>query len=102
MTSDNGRNRKIVLGDPVPWFSAPLITDGSFHLQVAAGRWIVLSFLGSPDNTRAQPAHAAILGDARLFDQDRIVFDGVLTAPPGDPTPYFSLCTPAISLIADY
>ena len=39
--ADAGR---IVLGDPVPWFSAPLIADGAFNLSVAAGRWIVLSF----------------------------------------------------------
>ena len=42
--SDN----RIVLGDPVPWFSAPLVTGGSFDLHVSAGRWVVLSFLGSP------------------------------------------------------
>ena len=43
---------EIVLGDPVPWFAAPLIGDGAFNLSVAAGRWIVLSFLGSPANPR--------------------------------------------------
>ena len=31
---------EIVLGDPVPWFAAPLIGDGAFNLSVAAGRWI--------------------------------------------------------------
>jgi predicted 2-oxoglutarate/Fe(II)-dependent dioxygenase YbiX len=95
-------NGGIALGDPVPWFDAPLITDGAFHLQVAAGRWIVLSFLGSPENPRAQAELAALLADARLFDEDRIMFYGVLTAPPSDPTPYVSRCTPAISFIADY
>ena len=44
----------IVLGDPVPWFAAPLIGDGAFNLSVAAGRWIVLSFLGSPANPQAE------------------------------------------------
>jgi predicted 2-oxoglutarate/Fe(II)-dependent dioxygenase YbiX/peroxiredoxin len=95
-------NGGIGLGDPVPWFDAPLLTNGSFHLQVAAGRWIVLSFLGSPENPRAQAELAALLGDARLFDEDRIMFYGVLTAPPGDPTPYVSRSTPAISFLADY
>ncbi len=95
-------NGGIALGDPVPWFDAPLITNGSFHLQVAAGRWIVLSFLGSPENPRAQAELAELLADTRLFDEDRIVFYGVLTAPPGDPTPYVSLSTPAISFLADY
>ena len=47
-----GGNR-IVLGDPVPWFSAPVVTGGSFDLHVSAGRWVVLSFMGSPANPRA-------------------------------------------------
>jgi predicted 2-oxoglutarate/Fe(II)-dependent dioxygenase YbiX len=102
MTSDNGRNHKIVLGDPVPWFGAPLITDGSFSLQVAAGRWIVLSFLGSPQNHRQQTELAELLRDSQVFDPDRLVFYGVLTAPPSDLALYRSLCTPAVSFIADY
>ena len=49
----NAAGKNIVLGDPVPWFGAPLIGDGAFNLQVAAGRWIVLSFLGSPNDPKA-------------------------------------------------
>jgi predicted 2-oxoglutarate/Fe(II)-dependent dioxygenase YbiX len=102
MASTNGQHRKIVLGDPVPWFEAPLIADGSFSLQVAAGRWIVLSFLGSPQNPHLQAELAELLRDSRLFDPDHLVFYGVLTAPPADPAPYSGLCTSAISFIADY
>ena len=43
----------MVLGDPVPWFSAPMITGGAFDLHVSAGRWVILSFLGAPGNPRA-------------------------------------------------
>jgi peroxiredoxin len=92
----------IVLGDPVPWFGAPLIADGAFNLQVAAGRWIVLSFLGSPSNPKAQQEVTELLGEAHLFHEDRIVFYGVLTAPPSDPSYYTGLSTSAISFIADY
>lgn len=92
----------IVLGDPVPWFTAPLVGEGSFTLQVAAGRWIALSFLGSPADARAQEELTALLQDARGFDQDRLVFYGVLTEPPADPAVYAKLSTSAISFIADY
>ena len=92
----------IILGDPVPWFSAPLIADGSFNLQVAAGRWIILAFLGSPANPRAGQELAELMREAQLFDPERIVFYGVLTAPPADPAPYHELCTAAVSFIADY
>ena len=92
----------IVLGDPVPWFAVPLIGDGAFNLQVAAGRWIALSFLGSPANPKVQEELAELLRDKQLFHEDRVVFYGVLTAPPGDLSYYTALNTKAISFIADY
>jgi peroxiredoxin len=99
--SEAGAGR-IVLGDPVPWFAAPLIADGSFNLSVAAGRWIVLSFLGSPADPRAERELAELLDVFHLFHEDRIVFYGVLTTPPDDPTPYLKLSTAAMAFLADY
>jgi hypothetical protein len=99
--ADSGKSA-IVLGDPVPWFGAPLLGDGAFSLQVAAGRWIVLSFLGSPANPKVKEELAQLLHDAQLFHEDRVVFYGVLTAPPADPSFYIGLNTFAISFIADY
>ena len=99
--ADSGKSA-IVLGDPVPWFSAPLLGDGAFNLQVAAGRWIVLSFLGSPANPKVKEELAQLLHDAQLFHEDRVVFYGVFTAPPADPSFYIGLSTFAISFIADY
>lgn len=102
MEADGPATDRIILGDPVPWFSAPLLGGGSFSLQVAAGRWIVLAFLGAPANPRVPDELAALLQDAHLFDDDRLVFYGVLTAPPADPAAYVKLATSAISFIADY
>jgi predicted 2-oxoglutarate/Fe(II)-dependent dioxygenase YbiX/peroxiredoxin len=102
MSQSTSGNSAITLGDPVPWFSAPLIGHGSFSLQVAAGRWVVLSFLGSPDNPKAKEELTKLIHDARLFHEDRIVFYGVFTAPPSDPSYYIALNTFAISFIADY
>ena len=92
----------ITLGDPVPWFGAPLVGEGSFNLQVAAGRWVVLSFLGSPANPKANDELNELLRDRQLFDADRTVFYGVFTAPPKDPTHYVALSTSSVSFIADY
>jgi predicted 2-oxoglutarate/Fe(II)-dependent dioxygenase YbiX/peroxiredoxin len=102
MSENTSGNSAITLGDPVPWFSAPLIGDGAFNLQVAAGRWVVLSFLGSPDDPKVKDELAKLIHDARLFHEDRIVFYGVFTAPPSDPSYYIALNTFAISFIADY
>jgi peroxiredoxin len=102
MTDNSGGNGAITLGDPVPWVSAPLLGDGAFNLQVAAGRWVVLSFLGSPENPKVKEELPQLLHDAKLFHEDRIVFYGVLTEPPRDPAYYVGLSTFAISFIADY
>src|ERR1700685_2530555 len=95
-------NSGIILGDPVPWFSAPLIAGGAFNLQVAAGRWIVLSFLGSSANPRQARGLAELLCETQLFEENRVVFYGALTAPPGDLGPYVNANASAISFIADY
>ena len=102
MAGNEAGNNAIVLGDPVPWFGLPLIGEGSFNLQVAAGRWIVLSFLGSPANARMKEELAALLCDTRQFDEDRLVFYGVLTAPPADCEHYRALGSAAIGFLADF
>ena len=79
-----------------------MIGSGSFNLSVAAGRWIVLSFLGAPANPRVEQELAQIFQSAQLFDEDRIVFYGIFSAPPDDPTPYLTRTTSAVSFLADY
>jgi predicted 2-oxoglutarate/Fe(II)-dependent dioxygenase YbiX/peroxiredoxin len=92
----------IVLGDPVPWFDAPLIGEGCFNLSVAAGRWIVLSFLGSPADPRVERELAELLREQHLFAEDRIVFYGILTAPPDDAAQFLKYSSAAVSFLADY
>jgi predicted 2-oxoglutarate/Fe(II)-dependent dioxygenase YbiX/peroxiredoxin len=72
----------MVLGDPVPWFSAPLITGGSFDLHVSAGRWVVLSFLGSPSNQRVMTEIAALVRESAGFSEDHAVVGCIFTSPP--------------------
>ena len=102
MPHSNAAKNHIALGDPVPWFSAPTVTGGHFNLQVAAGRWIVLSFLGSADDPRAKQELAGLLRDAHLFDEDRLVAHGVLTTPPSELAPLSDASGPAVSFLADY
>jgi predicted 2-oxoglutarate/Fe(II)-dependent dioxygenase YbiX/peroxiredoxin len=102
MAGNEAGNNAIVLGDPVPWFGLPLIGEGSFNLQVAAGRWIVLSFLGSPADPRVKQELAALLGGAQQFEEDRLVFYGVLSSQPEEPEYYRALGTAAIGFTADY
>jgi predicted 2-oxoglutarate/Fe(II)-dependent dioxygenase YbiX/peroxiredoxin len=93
---------KLILGDPVPWFSARTLDGGVFDLHVAAGRWIVLCFLTSPADPRARYELSELLNEAHRFDGDRLVFYGVLAAPPADAAPYVNISQRALSFLADY
>jgi len=93
---------KLILGDPVPWFSARTLADAPFDLHVAAGRWIVLSFLGSPADPRTHHELGELLTEAHRFEEDRLVFHGVLSAEPGDPSPFVNCSSRALSFLADY
>ena len=64
MTDTISASGRITLGDHAPWFGASLVTGGQFDLHVSAGRWVALSFLGSPANPRANEELAALLRDA--------------------------------------
>jgi predicted 2-oxoglutarate/Fe(II)-dependent dioxygenase YbiX/peroxiredoxin len=93
---------QMTLGDPVPWFSAPTVTGGSFHLQVAAGRWIVLCFPGAAANNDTQQKLAALFRDTALFDDDRLIANVVLTKPIEAPTALAAINHPAFAVLADY
>jgi len=93
---------RLNLGDPVPWFSARTLAGGPFDLHVAAGRWIVLSFLGDPADARGERELAELLGLAPLFDPDRMVCYAVLAKPPADPARYADPGTNAFAALADY
>src|SRR6202008_3618666 len=89
----------IALGDPVPWFSASLITGGKMDLHVFAGRWVVLCFMGAATNPRVDQELSELLRYSQLFDEDRLIVRVVFTAPPQDAAKYAAMSTPALSFI---
>jgi predicted 2-oxoglutarate/Fe(II)-dependent dioxygenase YbiX len=96
-----GGNR-VVLGDPVPWFSAPIVTGGSFDLHVSAGRWVVLSFLGSPANPRAMAEIAELARASSSLGEDHIIVGCVFTAPPDDIASLAAISSNKLFFLADY
>ncbi|MBV8889408.1 MAG: 2OG-Fe(II) oxygenase [Alphaproteobacteria bacterium] len=104
MAASEGRTGGLMLGDPVPWFSAATIAGGRVDLHVDAGRWIVLAFLGRLERPRAAQELAELLAEAPLFDPERLVVYVVLTAPPGAEqiAALASISGPALAFIADY
>jgi peroxiredoxin len=100
---DNGiAHTQITLGDPVPWFSTATVTGGSFHLQVAAGRWIVLCFPGAAADRDTQQKLAALFRDTALFDEDRLEGHVVVTKPLAAPNELAAIGHAGFSVLADY
>jgi predicted 2-oxoglutarate/Fe(II)-dependent dioxygenase YbiX len=97
---------RVVLGDPVPLFSAPMVTGGSFDLHVSAGRWVVLSFLGSPANPRAMAEIAELARASAPLNEDHVII-GCIFAGPADEIDSLASGLAAISsnklfFLADY
>ena len=103
MTTDKtASNSRIVLGDPVPWFDTPLVTGGAFDLHVSAGRWVMLSFLGSPGSPRAGEELAKLLENAELFREDHLIACFVLSEPPPDVARLAAISSNSLFFLADY
>jgi predicted 2-oxoglutarate/Fe(II)-dependent dioxygenase YbiX/peroxiredoxin len=81
MSDSKTSNDRIVLGDPVPWFSLPVVTGGSFDLHVSAGRWVVLSFLGSLSDPRAMAEVTELARLSASFGEDHLIIACVFTGP---------------------
>jgi peroxiredoxin len=68
-------------GDPAPYFVAPTTTSPRFTFDTAAGRYIVLCFLGTVGDEAGQGALRAIAANHRMFDDDKISLFGVVADP---------------------
>jgi predicted 2-oxoglutarate/Fe(II)-dependent dioxygenase YbiX len=101
MTVNLTCNNRVVLGEPVPWFSALQVSGGPFDLHVSAGRWVVLSFLGSPANPRVGELNK-LLQEAALFSEDHLVVACILTEPPLDAADLAAISGNALFFLADY
>src|ERR1700753_475302 len=91
----------MVLGDPVPWFSAPMITGGAFDLHVSAGRWVILSFLGAPGNPRAIAEINELARESAAFSEDHAIIGCVLTGQPDDGGPFPAMSSNKLFFLRD-
>jgi peroxiredoxin len=102
MTNHEMGSNRIALGDPVPWFSAPVVTGGAFDLHVSAGRWVVLSFLGSPANPRAIAEIAELARASSSLDEDQVIVGCVFTGQPDDAARLAATNSSKLFFLADY
>ena len=65
------------VGDPAPLFSAPTHSTHPFQFGAAAGRLVVLSFLGEARREVFDGFHAELRALRLAFDDDQVCFFGV-------------------------
>jgi peroxiredoxin len=94
--------KKVSLGDPVPWFSAKDLLGQGVDLHVAAGRWIVLAFLGDITSPVAQQKLALIAAQTAGMSNDHLVVYAVLSTPPANITEVLAFNSPVLKFIGDY
>jgi peroxiredoxin len=102
MTECTAVANRIVLGDPAPLFHASTVCGGAFDLHVSAGRWVVLSFLGSPKHPRAGAELNELLKSAALLNEDHLVVACVLTELPDTVEQLAAISSDALFFLADY
>ena len=68
-------------GDPVPWFNADTHTTPQFQFSAAAGRYVVLSFLGSTSLGASEQVVRDIAQRRTEFSDERVCFFGVSIDP---------------------
>ena len=64
-------------GDPVPLFAAPTHSTSPFQFGAAAGRLVLLCFLGAGRRPELAGLHAELAGLRSVFDDERFCFFGV-------------------------
>jgi predicted 2-oxoglutarate/Fe(II)-dependent dioxygenase YbiX/peroxiredoxin len=101
MSDTKTDSHRIVLGDPVPWFSLPVVAGGSFDLQASAGRWVVLSFLGSLADQRAMAEVTELARLGASFNEDHLVIGCVFTGRPDDTAGLAAISGSTLSFLAD-
>jgi len=73
--------RVLTVGDPAPWVSFPTPSTTLARIDLTAGRYIVLCFLGSAVSPLALETLNALHKRRHLFDDDRASFYGVTFDP---------------------
>jgi predicted 2-oxoglutarate/Fe(II)-dependent dioxygenase YbiX/peroxiredoxin len=101
MSDTKATSHTIILGDPVPWFSLPVVSGGSFDLQASAGRWVVLSFVGSLADPRAIAEVGELIHLSASSSDDHLVIRCVFTGQPSQTDHLAAISTSALSFLAD-
>ena len=101
MSDTKAASHNLILGDPVPWFGLPVVSGGSFDLQASAGRWVVLSFVGSLADPRAIAEVGELIHLSASSSDDHLVIGCVFTGQPSQTDHLAAISTSTLSFLAD-
>lgn len=68
-------------GEPAPWFTSASTTNPEFHFDTVAGRYVLLCFLNSSQDSTSQKVLKDLEQHRERFDDDFCCFFGVSTDP---------------------
>jgi peroxiredoxin/predicted 2-oxoglutarate/Fe(II)-dependent dioxygenase YbiX len=93
---------RLQVGTPVPWFVARSPKNPRFHFDTVAGRYAVLSFLGSMKTPVCARLWDALLLQRNAFDDHNVAFFGVITDPEDERTGRAREALPGIHVLWDF
>jgi len=92
---------QLLPGDPAPMFRAPSNINPDFDFGSAAGRYIVLSFLGASDGGVAKARFDPLLNGAALFTNPDCYLFGVVLGKPAEAEPALTQQRPGMDTFWD-
>lgn len=93
----------LIAGDPAPWFHAPALGGNSnYAFDIAAGRAIVLLFLGRANWESGAAALQLVKRHRNLFDDEKACFFGVSVDPNDANSGIIKQLIPGIRWFLDY
>jgi hypothetical protein len=91
------------LGEPVPWFNAPVLNgNANYSFHITTGRPVLMLFLGSTADPAARAALDAALAQSNLFDDRQCCFFGVTVDPADETEGRIAPRLPGIRYFIDY
>ncbi|WP_395015978.1 2OG-Fe(II) oxygenase [Dongia sp.] len=92
---------QLLPGDPAPVFRAPSNINPDFDFSTAAGRYLVLSFLGPLEGGAAKTRFDAFLGGAAIFTNPDCYFFGLVAGKADDGEPALRQQRPGMDMFWD-
>lgn len=91
------------VGDPVPYFEAAASNNPKFKFHSVAGRYIVMSFLGSLQNDTSYNIYNNIISECRnFFDDEKVTYFAVTINPEDEASGRIKQIIPGMRYFKDY